>query len=126
MATIHILDRIGTSGSDYNAVVHFAMPQGVNAVGVPWKTCHLASKGASPPKSRLTVVGSGPGQITQGELNDITRGDVVEEWFTYSDYEEAVTQEQKDRVMDDLAKRAVDAFTEGFIGKFKYYGYTRA
>lgn len=125
MAKAHILDRIGDSGIDYNAVAHFAMPVGNNSVSVPWKTCYLASFGAKTPTSLIAVVGNGAGQITQNELNQITSGDLIEIRFTYSDYPESVTLAQKNAVIDDLAQRAINEFQLAFSGRFAYYGYTR-
>ena len=56
MAKIHILDRVGT-GNDFNAIAHFAVPTGNNAVSVPWKTAYLASFGSSAPSFVLSITG---------------------------------------------------------------------
>lgn len=121
MAYVHVLVGGDSGGS---GVVHFAMPTGNNAMGVPWKTCYQFSLGGRIPTSKITVVGNGLGQITQQELNQIQSSDVVEVDFTYG-VDPDMTDEQKLGNIDIYAGRVVEDFKVGLMENYKYYGLTR-
>ena len=125
MASVHTLTAGGPPGQEtYNAVAHFAMPTGSNLIGVPWKTCYVASFQGRPITSQLKVVGNGAGQITQQELNQITSGDIIELPFTFG-FDPGLTDAEKMTVIDGYAARSIDEFKSGFTQTFRYYGLTR-
>jgi hypothetical protein len=120
----YILDQT----QPYNAVVHFGMPVGTNAVGTPWKSCYLAwyakQHNGSQPQSRLRV-GTGSGEISQSVVNLIATGDLIEIGFTYGDDPAVTDVNAKNVLIDTYANRAIDEFTANISQQFKYYGYTR-
>jgi len=73
MSKIHVLE----SNNDfaYKVVIHFPIPTGNNSVGLTWKLCGLSSKKTG---STILEVGTGPGNITQLEYDNIINGDIVE------------------------------------------------
>lgn len=123
MPKIHILEQAGGVNL-YDGVAHVATPTGNNAVGTPWKTCFLASSGATAPVSRL-LVGNSAGKITQAEANQITAGDLLEIGFTFADDPALDTTTRQARITL-LADRRVAEFQAEFAERFKYYGYTQA
>jgi hypothetical protein len=122
MPTVHTLTATGSDS--YDAVAHFPMPVGNNAAGVPWKTCYIASFQGQPITSRLKIVGNGPGQITQQELNQITNGDVIEITFNYG-FDQSWPDAQKLANIDIYSSRAINDYKDYFAELFKYYGFTR-
>lgn len=127
MPFVHVLNAypVGTIGQEtYEAVAHIAMPVGNNSAGVPWKTCYVSSFQGQPIVSQLKVVGNGPGQITQQELNSIQAGDIIEIGFQFG-FADAVTDAEKLAKIDLYANRKIDEFKSNFAIAFKYYGLTR-
>lgn len=129
MSRVHVLDNSG--GNNFNAVTHVAVPTGNNSVGVPWKTCWLASLGAVPPSSMLlttTLQGGNatndPGKITSGEADSIRAGDLMEFQFQFTD-EPQSTQAARDANIDAVALSVVTNRLNEFKDRFKFYGYTR-
>jgi len=139
MARAHVLDRAGT-GNDFNAVAHYAITAipgtlyangtaagANNAVGVSWKTCHLASFGAQTPTSSLPSTGNNnpaPGKISNAELTQIQAGDLVELYFMFSD-DPSTDQTARLATLDMLATRHIDEHRRAFVHRFQYYGLER-
>lgn len=73
MSKIHVLDRIDVT--KYRVVIHTQTPSGNNAAGKPWKDIGLASFRIG---ITILAVGTGPGQITIAERNDIIAGNIAE------------------------------------------------
>ena len=112
MAKIHVLE-----GSDYQykIVAHFPVPEGNNSVENSWKSCLLASY---PPAPVLTV-GTGPGNITQVEYDDIMAGDVLEIVRTI-----APGTTPTNAAVIKLADKYIAEYLSSLANILKYYGHT--
>lgn len=116
MSKVHVLD--GASGR-YIAVLHATVPSGTNSVGVTWKSCLLY--GGS--KISVLPVGTGFGQITQVELDQIVAGDVIEySWEIPTNADGSAPSVATILALADaeIAKRNVESAV-----KFKFFGYTQ-
>ena len=73
MSKVHILNS--DNAVSYRVAIHFATSSGNNTIGQSWKACALANADIG---STILEVGTGPGDVTQAEYDDIIAGDIVE------------------------------------------------
>lgn len=78
MSRIHVLGTVGLN--NYSIVVHAPTPGGNNSANVTWVTA-LANSG----QQTQLPVGTGPGQISVAESNQVTAGTVIETGGVFTD-----------------------------------------
>ena len=114
MSRVHVRNSDGNSG--YNIVIHFPVSTDNNAVGRSIKSCALANG--------LTghtglVVGTAPGDISQGEYDQLIAGDIVEINKTIHPGINPTNAS-----VNVLADILVNEFTTNMTHVLKYYGHT--
>lgn len=116
MSKIHVL------GSDNNGkyfiVAHISTPVGNNTAGKSWKD--VALKVGVLGSSRL-IVGVGPGEITQEEMDSILAGDTLELSGSIHLESGGATPSSLDEMVDEL----ITTQKANLQGRYKYYGYTQ-
>jgi hypothetical protein len=119
MAKFHVLTASG--GPDtYLVVVHAPAPVGNNAAGVAWSD---AIKNSGRGMTMMTV-GTGPGQISNTEANQIAAGTVIEDSFAWQD-DPAWTNPERIAYVDTMAVQLMAELTARLQRDLKYFGYTR-
>ncbi len=116
MAALHVLEG---DGIRYRVVAHVATPAGNNSANVSWKNCILASG----MNTTILTEGSGAGQITTAEKNQIIAGDVIEMVFTVEVPETGTNPNKQAAVQTAVAKMQTD-YLASLALRFRYYGYT--
>lgn len=119
MAKIHVL-RGSSAGDAYTVVVHIATPVGNNSAGVPWID---AIKNTGKNVSVMTV-GTGAGQITQAELDQIIAGTLIEGTFRWGD-NQTFTNPQRLSNLDANATRLTNELLAALSNELKFFGFTR-
>ena len=117
MSKIHVLTG---NQNTFTAVVHIATPAGNNSAGVLWSD---AIKNSGRAKSVMTV-GSGPGQITQSELDSIIAGTTIEGVFVWGD-DPSFTNTQRLADLDLRATQLTNDLLAQYGQELKYFGFTR-
>lgn len=117
MSSIHVIQG---RNNVYSVVVHVATPAGNNAAGVAWST---AIKNAGRAKTVMQV-GSGAGQITTAESNDVTNGAVLEGVFQWQD-NPAWTNAERIADVELRAQQLRDELLARVQDELKFFGYTR-
>lgn len=118
MAKIHVLS--GDINNSYTVAVHATTPAGNNSAGTPWAD---AIKNSGRATSILTV-GTGPGQISQNEFNQITGGTVIEASFQWDD-NPMWTNAERQTDLDLRATQLTTELLERYSRELKYFGFTR-
>ena len=118
MAKIHVLS--GAGPNVYTVVVHAPTPAGNNLAGISWATAIQNSGRAI---SQLAV-GTGAGQITQAELNQVTAGTVIEAALQWGD-NPAWTNVERQADLDLRATQLVGEVLARYQQDLKYFGFTR-
>lgn len=116
---MHILQAAGINL--YDVVVHATTPVGNNSAGISWKVA-LVNSGLA---ATTLPVGTGPGQITQAESNQVTTGDLIEARFQWGDDPNWTNQQR----LDDLnirAQQAVNEILADYAKRLKWFGHTVA
>jgi len=119
MSKMHVLD--GGTNNVYSVVVHTAVPAGNNAAGTPWATALINSKR----NTTIMTIGTGAGQITQAEADQIAAGTVLEGSFIWQD-DPTWTNAQRTADLDLRAQQMVSDLTTNTQNQLKYFGITRA
>ncbi len=119
MAKIHVLS--GNTNSLYTVVVHATVPNGNNAAGTAWTD---AVKNSGLATSILTV-GTGPGQILQNEMNQITGGTLVEGSFQWGD-DPTWNNAQRQADLDLRATQLTTELLASLQAQLRYFGFTRS
>jgi hypothetical protein len=117
MSKIHVLEG---STVGYQAIIHFAVPAGNNAVGNTWKSCIAASGGT---KSTAMSIGNGVGQITQAEADQIAAGDVLEVSTTIGRKANGSAPTSQD--ITTLVDAVITQTQLDYAARLQYYGYTQ-
>jgi len=117
MAKIHVL----TSGSvnNYVVAVHAPTPAGNNLAGFLWSDV-LKNSGRA--KSILTV-GTGVGQISNAEMNQISNGAIIEGVLNWDD-DPAWTQPQRLADLEARANILIAELLARYNQELKYFGFT--
>lgn len=118
MAKIHIL--AGNTANLYTAVVHATVPAGNNAAGTPWADAIKNSGNAT----TIMTVGTGPGQITQAEANQILAGTVIEAVFVFQD-DPTKSNAERLAYVDTVATQSVNELLARLSAELKLFGLTR-
>jgi hypothetical protein len=119
MARIHILE--GSGLNTYTVIVHGDVPAGNNVAGFPWSDC-IKNSGRN--TTQMTV-GTGPGQITNAEQNQIVNGTVVEAVFQWQN-DPAWTAAERNASLDLYATRFVAELLADLQTRLRVWGITRA
>lgn len=119
MAKIHVLAGAGLNL--YTVVVHANTPNGNNSAGTAWSD---AIKNSGRATSILTV-GTGPGQIQNAEMNQITNGAIIEGSFQWGD-DPNWTNAERQTDLDLRATQLVTDLLARYQQELKYFGFTRA
>ncbi len=121
MAKIHVLERTGAN--TWRCILHALIPTGGNSAGVTWKAAAIASGDSGPNhagqgKASVLSLGTGAGQITQAEYDQLVAGDVIE-------FDESIRLESGgtaaapvDALADKIAAQRKTALAE----KLRWYG----
>lgn len=112
MALVHVLTG---DGDRCTCTVHKAMPTGNNSKSVSWSDCFV---GAGLNTSVMTV-GTGSGQITQAELDDIEAGTTFEVVCKIN-----VGKCADDTALGDLATQEFDKQVARLKEQYKYFGHS--
>ena len=118
MAKIHVLR--GNGPNVYAVAIHVNTPAGNNLAGVPWSTA-IVNSGRN--HTEMTI-GTGSGQISQAEVDQITAGTLIEAVLMWGD-DPAWTNPQR---LADLDLRATQLAAETVARiqqELKYFGFTR-
>lgn len=118
MAKIHVLS--GSGNNVFTVVVHATTPVGNNSAGTAWTD---AVKNSGNATSILTV-GTGPGQIVQNEMNQITNGTLIEGSFQWGD-DPAWSNAERQADLDLRASQLVAELLAQYAQELKYFGFTR-
>lgn len=118
MARIHVLEATGPH--QYRVVVHDATPAGNNGAGVAWATALVNSGRAS----TVMPEGSGPGQITTAERNQVLAGTVLEAVFDFG-FDPALTPAQRNAALDAEATKLIAETQAELAAKLRFFGATR-
>ncbi len=113
MSKIHILTR---QADGYEVIVHTPVPVGNNEDGHTWKEVLL--KAGVSGVSSLTV-GTGVGETTQAEMDDILAGDVIEFRTTIRAESSGATPSSIDAMVD----AAIVDRKKLLAHQYKFYGY---
>lgn len=119
MARIHILE--GSGLNTYTVVVHAPVPAATNVAGFQWSDC-IKNSGRN---TTMMSVGTGPGQITNAENNDIANGTVVEAVFQWQN-DPAWTNAERTANLDMFATRFVAELLADLQTRLRVWGLTRA
>jgi len=118
MARIHILE--GSGQNVYTVVVHGAVPAGNNVAGFPWSDC-INNSGHN---TTSMTVGTGPGQITNAEQNQIAAGTLVEGVAQWQN-DPAWTQAERAANLDLMATRLIADLLADLQTRLRVWGLTR-
>ena len=119
MSKIHVL--AGAGGNNvYNVVVHSPVPAGNNQAGILWSTA-IINSGRN---VTSMAIGTGPGQITQAEADQVAAGTVMEGQFMWGD-NPAWTNAERMADLDNRASQMVTELGAQFQSDLRYYGATR-
>jgi hypothetical protein len=116
MAALHVLEG---DGIRFKVVAHTAVPAGNNTAGNSWKSCLIAAG----MNTTILPEGTGVGQITTAEKNQIIAGDVIEMVFTVEVPTVGTNPNKLAAVQNAVAKMQTDYFA-ALSDKFRFYGYT--
>lgn len=116
---LHIMMSDG--GNRYTVVCHADTPTGNNSAGVAWST---ALKNALNPATVMSI-GSGAGQITTAESNNVANGSVIEVTFQFDD-NPAWTSQERTAQLNAIAADAVTRTQNELAAKLKWFGATVA
>lgn len=116
MAALHVLEG---DGIRYRVVAHTTTPVGNNAAGISYKDCIL-SAGLN---TTVMPEGTGAGQITTAEKNQIVAGDVIEMVFTVEVPETGTAPNKLAAVQNAVATKQAD-YLSSLNLRFRYFGYT--
>ncbi len=116
MAALHVLDG---DGIRFRVVAHATVPPGDNTAGKSWKSCLIAAG----MNTTILAEGSGVGQITTAERNQIIAGDVIEMVFTVEIPTVGTNGNKLAIVQAAIAKMQADYLAQ-LGNKFQFYGYT--
>lgn len=128
MSKIHILGA--TDEGQYRVVLHFNMPPGNNSAGLTWKSAyvnnwrlnHISQAGAILAPYSIMEEGTGPGQITTAERNQVIAGDVIEIVASIRAESGGTTAASLTAMADQII-----AETQARLAReLKYFGYTQA
>jgi len=119
MAKIHILR--GTGDNRYQAIIHSPVPAGANTAGVAWSAA-LVAAGLN---TSVLTVGTGPGQTTQAEMDEILAGTVMEVSAVWES-NPAWSAAQRNADLDQRATQAVAEAQSNLAAQLRLYGATRA
>lgn len=119
MSRLHIL--AGSGVNSFQCALHETVPAGNNAAGVPWSTA-LVNSGVG--GRSIMAVGSGAGQITQAEMDQIIAGTLYEVLFTFQN-DPNWTQAQRNAAMDtQIATLSAETQTR-IASSLRLFGLTR-
>lgn len=116
MAALHVLEG---DGIRYRVVAHTNTPNGNNSANNSWKNCIL-SAGLN---TTVLSEGTGVGQITTAEKNQVVAGDVLEMVFTVDIPTVGTTNNKLAAVQNAVAKMQADYLAQ-LQERFRFYGYT--
>jgi hypothetical protein len=119
MARMHILQQVGPNL--YTVIVHAPTPSGTNAAGVAWSAA-IASAGLA--TTRMPI-GTGPGQISQAEADQVQNGAVIEASLVWQD-DTAWTNAQRLSDLNLRAAQAVQAVADDHQRRLRFFGATVA
>lgn len=114
MSKVHVLKS--DNNQSYEMAIHFATPTGNNTIGLSWKACGLGSGLIG---TTILEVGTGPGDITQTEYDNIIAGDVVEIIRTAT-----VGTSPTNTMIEALADIYISEWNNDTARILKYYGHT--
>jgi len=113
MADIHVLEGTKTGSSyTYTLVFHIPVPEGTNAVGIPWSTVVKAVHG-SPVASRCS-------KISSTEQDQLDSGLMIEKVVSIR-----LNPDKGDKVLDDVKKlynKVKEEVLRDLAKMYKYYG----
>jgi hypothetical protein len=117
---IHILRTAGAPDL-FEAVVHAPVPVGNNAAGFSWADC-IKNSGMN---TSILTVGTGAGQISNAENNQIANGTVIEASF-YWYVDPAANAAQQEASLEFEATRSVNTLVARLQEQLRFFGKTRA
>lgn len=118
MSDIHILEGVGNK---WRVVMHFAIPNVNNAVGVNYRTA-LVNSGLG--GTTILPEGTGAGDISTGELAQVTAGEVYE-YTAHLLIETGGSGASQVAMLTTEYNRLSSAVIATLQNKLKYYGYTQ-
>lgn len=118
MAKIHVLS--GAGQNVFTVAVHATTPAGNNSAGTPW-TDAIKNSGRA---TSILEVGTGPGQIQQNEMNQITSGALIEGSFAWGD-DPTWNDTQRITDLDLRATQLTNDLLARYAQELKYFGFTR-
>lgn len=119
MARMHILQSGGNN--QYNVIVHAPTPAGNNSAGILWSTA-IVNAGLA--RTQMTT-GTGAGQITTSEANQVTAGTVIEASFVWGD-DPSWSNANRTADLNTRATQAVNAVLADYSARLKWFGQTVA
>jgi hypothetical protein len=119
MSKLHVL---AGAGANFTVVIHQATPAGNNSAGFPWSAILIA---AGRNVSVLTV-GSGPGQITQAEMDGIAAGTIIELVSGVTELPTWTNATIRNAEIDAQAAVMMSSQLAKLSQEFKWYGAERA
>ena len=114
MSKIHVLES--NNNKSFKVALHFDVPVGNNSSGFSWKQAGLGSGRIG---STTLSVGVKPGNITQGEYDNIISGDIIEIVRDIK-IDGAVT----DTNINDLSDILINEYKISMASILKYFGHT--
>lgn len=117
MSAIHLLTN---GGGAYNVVIHIATPVGNNSAGFLWSDC-IKNSGRN---STSLSVGTGPGQITQAEADQIAAGTLIEASMQWGD-DPSLSNAQRLAALDVAASHLSSDVLARYAADLKYFGLVR-
>ena len=121
MSNIHVLTDDGRG--KVSVVMHFAVPDADNAVGVNWRAA-LVNSGVG--GSSSMTVGAGAGQILQPEVTQIELGAVYEHRATFPLESAGTGAPGQQAALRALYTREKAAEIAGLQRRLKYFGHTES
>ena len=117
MSRLHIL-----AGNDrlYQCVLHWPVPAVVNAAGISYRAA-LANSGMA---RNSMAVGTGAGQITQAEADQIAAGEIYEATFQFQD-DPNYSAAQRQQAMQAQIEAISNETQEKIANALRLFGLTR-
>lgn len=115
MSRIHVMESSGLN--NYRIVVHAPTPNGNNSAAVSWVTA-LANSG----QGTQLPVGSGPGQISTSEANQVAAGQVIEASGSFTD-DPAWNNAQRTAALVAEATKLVTEAQAELQKRLKFFGH---
>ena len=120
MADMHVLDG---DGSKWRVVMHFAVPNVNNAVGVNYRTA-LVKSGLG--GTTQLADGTGPGQIMAAEKTLVESGAVLEHAMSVSVDGSGQTTGGRKALLRSLYTSTKNAVMANLQSRLKFYGHTES